>query len=129
MVTRRLGVVLVATMAAGCSPGRDVHDAFNSRDTGPYLPVGRAIGGDGALMVHVAAHRPDHAEEIARHIVRQNYATSPHGLRIVVDPTHDGARHVFRWDGKTLQADASTEGLPPAPTRAGAQTSRPAAAH
>ena len=107
MVRRRLAAVLVASMAAGCSPGRDVHGGFNSRDTGPYLPIGRAIGDDGALMIHVAAHRPDHAEEIARHIVRQNYATSPHGLRIVVDPTHDGARHVFRWDGKTLQADAS----------------------
>ncbi|HTV01559.1 MAG TPA: hypothetical protein VMF13_13505, partial [Luteitalea sp.] len=118
MVSRRLAAVLLATTtAAGCSPGRDVHDAFNSRDTGPYLPVGRAIGADGSLLVHVVAHRPDHAEEIARHIVRQNYATGASGLRIVVDPTHDGSRQVFRWDGKALQPDHSAEGLPPAPAQ------------
>ena len=129
MVNRPVAAVVLAIVTAGCSPfGHVVHEAFNSRDTGPYLALARTLSADGTLLVHVAAHRPEHAEEIARHIVRQNYAASPPSLRVVVDPTGEGTRRVFRWDGHALHADSSAQGLPPPPSR-GAAHGGPAAAH
>ena len=112
----RIGVCLAAACLASACGGadRDIHRAFNSRDVGPYLALPRAQGADGSLVVHVAAHQPEHAEQIARQIVRQNYAASVDAVRVVIDPASgDGERHVYRWDGQSLQVDASTEGLPP----------------
>ena len=64
--------------------------------------------------MHVAASKPENAEQIAEHIVRQNYATSAHPIRVIVDPmVGNGQRHVYRWDGHTLAADTSQDGLPP----------------
>ena len=112
---RVLGLLLVGLSASACGPGRDVHDAFNSRETGPYLSRGRAMLDDGTLVVHVMAHQHQHAEAIARQIVRQNFATAPRAMRVIVDPTARGERRVFRWDGRTLSVDSSPEGLPPPP--------------
>ena len=120
MVTRRraagvLGVVTLGAMIAGCGPrGRDVFRDFNSRETGPWLSLGRAQGTDGTLVVHVAAANPQHAEGIARHVVAQNVAMSVAPIRIVVDPASgNGDRHVYRWDGKALTVDTDASGLPP----------------
>jgi hypothetical protein len=125
---RGMMVALLAISTLACGPqGRDVHDAFNSRDTGPYLSLGRVLSPDGALLVHVLADQPEHAEEIARHIVRQNLATSPSSVRIVVDASGGGARQAFRWDAHGLKADPSTEGLPPPRDRASRE--RPAPRH
>lgn len=125
MVTTQLGrcvtcvaIVAAVVLAAGCGPsGRDVFDPYNSRDTGPWLALGRAQGATGALVVHVAAAHPEHAESIARRIVRQNYATSARPIRVIVDDASgSGDRRVYRWDGGEVSVDTSTDGLPPAPT-------------
>ncbi len=125
MVKPRIAACLVtACLASACSGAeRDIHRAFNSRDVGPYLALGRAQGADGSLIVHVAASQPEHAEQIARQIVRQNYSSSTVSLRVVVDPASgEGERTVYRWDGRALQVDASTEGLPPRPAPAESHT-------
>ena len=92
--------LLAASLGVGCGgPDRDIHRAFNSRDVGSYVPVGRSLGDDGTLVVHVSASRPENAERIAQHVVRQNYAASADSIRVVVDPmTGDGERRVYRWD-------------------------------
>jgi hypothetical protein len=109
-------LMVLAASTIGCSsPERDVHEAVNSRDTGPYISVGRTLAPDGTLLVHVVAERPANAEEISRRIVRQNYAASPPSIRVVVDPAGAGTRQVFRWDPHGFRADASSEGLPPTP--------------
>ena len=116
MVIARAAVILaLGAAAAGCGGGqRDIHRAFNSRDVGSWISLGRAQGTDGSLAVHVAAARPEHAEDIAYHIVRQNFATSARPIRVIVDPmVGEGQRHVYRWDGQQLAPDTSTEGLPP----------------
>ena len=107
--------ILVALAAACGSDGRDVHDTLNSRNTGQYISIGRTLAPDGSLLVHVVAERPEHAEELSRQIVRQNYGASPPSIRVVVDPAGAGTRQVFRWDREGFRADASTEGLPAAP--------------
>jgi hypothetical protein len=113
------GVALCA-LSIACGPnGRDVYDAHNSRDTGPWVSLGRAYGADGSLLVHVAAARPERAEDIARHIVGQNVAASVVPIRVVVDPSSgSGDRRVFRWDGKTLSLDSDATGLPAPATSA-----------
>lgn len=115
-------VALAAWLAASavsltaCGPlGRNTQDdAHNSRMTGSWLSLGRAQGADGSLVVHVAASHPEHVEDIAHKIVRQNYATAAVPIRIVIDPmVGEAERRVYRWDGRSLAADASQEGLPP----------------
>lgn len=130
MVTPRLGdrqriaatviTLAVGLSAAGCGPlGRNVQDdASNSRSTGSWIPLGRAQSSDGALVVHVAASHPEHAEVIANKIVRQNYATSAAPIRVIVDPmVGDAERRVYRWNGQGLQVDTSTADLPPRASR------------
>jgi hypothetical protein len=120
---RILCVLALTAMATACGPGgRDVFDTYNSRDTGPWLSLGRTQGSDGSLVVHVAASHPEHAEAIARHIVRQNYATSATAIRVIVDPASgEGDRHVYRWDGRALTADTDASGLPPRGSAASSQ--------
>lgn len=120
MVKRLLApVTLAAVIGAACGKGsRDIHRAFNSRDVGSWVSLGRAVGPDGSLTVHVGAARPEHAEDVAYHIVRQNFATSAVPIRVIVDPmASEGQRRVYRWDGRRLDVDTSTEGLPPRASR------------
>lgn len=119
MVTRLLAPMALAIVAVGCGePGRDIHRAFNSRDVGSWISLGREAGTDGSLTVHVGAAQPEHAEDIAYHIVRQNFATSAVPIRVVVDPmVGEGERRVYRWDGRALHVDTSTAGLPPRAAR------------
>ncbi|BCS33652.1 hypothetical protein TBR22_A28790 [Luteitalea sp. TBR-22] len=116
MVSRVLVVAWLALVTVACGPpGSDVQrDAHNSRDTGPWLSLGRSRSADGALVVHVTASYPEHAETIAQKIVRQNFPTSARPIRVVIDPTDaQGQRRVFRWDGVSLTPDTAPEGLPP----------------
>jgi hypothetical protein len=106
---------LVATATLGCGPlGRDVHDAFNTRETGPYLGMGREWRDDGTLVIRVMARRPQHAQEIARHIVLQNYASSTR-LQIIVLPTGQGRPSAYEWDGSALTDVSATLQLPASP--------------
>jgi hypothetical protein len=115
VAARVLAVLLTAAGAMACGDqGHDLHRAFNSRDTGSWVPLGRAESEDGALAVHVAAAHPEYAEEIAYHIVRQNFASSAAPIRVIVDPmVGEGERRVYRWDGQHLAEDTSPDGLPP----------------
>ena len=117
MVTRWRAATLAAlcalTTACG-SRGGDVFHDVNSVDTGPWLSLGRTLGSDGVLLVHVAAARPAHADGIAQHIVAQMAPLSVAPIRIVVDPASgNGDRRVYRWDGRSLSADHDASGLPP----------------
>jgi hypothetical protein len=119
MVMRWLAPAVLAAATIACGqPGRDMHRAFNSRDVGSWISLGRATGEDGSLTVHVGAAKPENAEEIAYHIVRQNFGTSALPIRVIVDPmVGRGDRRVYRWDGRTLAADTSTADLPPRASR------------
>lgn len=129
LLARGLWSAALALSVAGCidsTDGRDVHRAFNSRDTGPWFSIGRRQGADGSLVVHVLALRPEHGEDIAYHIVRQNFATSAVPIHVIVDPASGrGERQVFLWDGQRLTSGAQAPA--DAPPRAATPGHEPAA--
>lgn len=120
VLTTLVLMMAVTATTVGCGPPRhDINDAFNTRDTGPYQVLSRQAHDDGTVVIHIVARKPEHAREIAEDIVVQNYAFSPHALRVIVDATGDGERHVYRWDAQGLRDDAPRAGDPS--SRAGAQ--------
>jgi hypothetical protein len=105
---------VMAVTSVGCGPAKgDIHDAFNSHDTGSYQRVDRQTSEDGTVVIHVEAQNPEHAQEIAEDIVAQNYALSPRALRVIIDPAGGGERRVYRWDAHGLRVDTSRDGIPP----------------
>lgn len=120
-----VAAAVLLTSAACSSPGHEIYDDFNTRDTGQYVGISRSIGGDGSLLLHVSAEQPEHGQEIAWELVRLSYASSPSSVRVVVDPMHGGERQVYRWDGHDLRVDASHEGLPPRQEHPPQRSSRP----
>ena len=107
--TNRLVLLLsVSAMAIGCGGRRgDVHDAFNSRDSGHYEVVQRQVHADGTVVLRVRAQQPEHARVIAEDLVVRNYEFSPTALSIIVEPAAGGAGHAYRWDANGLRVDAS----------------------